>query len=121
MQTTDHDLLLKRLVRDLQLLGAKSIRADIEGFQKPTKIVWTRTQEGHIPDASATVNGSKTIFEVETCDTLFSDHTESQLKLFGAYSKQQGVSCFIVVPAACHILACLQVWKLKVAIQVVSY
>ena len=121
MAATEHDRLLAGLIDALRLIGATNIRADLNNLHRPAKIVWTRTQEGHIPDASATINGKKVIFEVETCDTLFTDHTESQLKLFGAYSRQKKVPCFIVVPANCEIQAGLQIDKLKVPIHVVGY
>lgn len=74
------------------------VKADIDDYDKPTKIIWSKTQDGHVPDVTANYNGHKHIWEIETEDSISIDHTKSQWKLFSTYAAQHNAVFHIVVP-----------------------
>lgn len=94
------------------------IRVDLPGHQKPAKIVWTATQRGHEPDASASYLLKKHIFEVETADTIGDEHTHEQCELFAAYARDNSAEFTLVVPTGCWIIATsrLSYWGLRAAV-----
>lgn len=119
---TMHNLLLHLLVRELAIFEAVDIKADhITGYVRPDEIFWTSTGDGHIPDASATLFGQHCIFEVETCDRLNTEDTQSQFDLFGEYSKQHRVPFFVIVPSPCRLEAVIASWRRGAILQVISY
>ena len=86
-----------RMVRDIAELlverGYQDIRADITGYKRPDII------SGHIPDVTAwDKNGEFNLFEVETEDSIYDQHTEDQWRLFSAYARQHSARFWVVVP-----------------------
>lgn len=74
------------------------VRADVNDYETPTKIIWSKTQDGHIPDITSKYNGVEHIWEIETEDSISIDHTKSQWKLFSTYAAQHNAKFHIVVP-----------------------
>ncbi|MBO8183121.1 MAG: hypothetical protein H0Z28_10075 [Archaeoglobus sp.] len=101
---SDHDKMVRYVVDYLKDKGFRNIKADISGFDKPNKIIWKTTGEGHIPDVTAE-NGSLHIFEVETEDSINDQHTEDQWELFAAYAKKYSAKFWVVVPQGSRDLA----------------
>ena len=94
----EHDRLVERLRVWLVSNFYSDIRVDLPGQPKPTKIVWTATQRGHEPDASAYYLLKQRIFEVETADTIGDEHTHEQCELCGAYAQKNSAEFTMVVP-----------------------
>jgi hypothetical protein len=95
---SEHDQLVKKIAEYLvDKAGYFDVKADIEGYDRPTKIIWSDTKTGHIPDVTAS-NSPDVIIEVETDDSINDSHTESQWKLFSANSEQHNKQFLIVVP-----------------------
>ncbi|MBC8458922.1 MAG: hypothetical protein H8D67_13085 [Deltaproteobacteria bacterium] len=95
---SQHDQIVRYAVNYLMNNGFSDIRADLQGQVKPTKITWKLTGHGHIPDVTAQ-NGQFYLFEVETDDSIFNDHTENQWKLFATYAREHNAKFWVVVPA----------------------
>jgi hypothetical protein len=94
-----HEGLMERLLADLEAGGATNIRAHgYADFPTPEKIAWRHSDKGHIPDVTADLFGRHFIFEVETDETLFSDHTKSQLELFAQLADERQAVCGLVIP-----------------------
>ena len=89
--------MIKDAVGYLVMKGYRNIKADLSGYTQPTKITWSATGKGHIPDVTAQ-NGNLLIFEVETADSISHTHTADQWKLFAAYADQHGAEFCVVVP-----------------------
>jgi hypothetical protein len=94
-----HDSLVLTAYRALAGDGFTNLRADVGGYTPPERIIWCSTNEGHIPDISATKGGVPYLFEVETPDTINTEHTASQLKLFDAHMANNNGQAWMIVPS----------------------
>ncbi len=92
--------MIKTVAQILTGRGYKEVKADIEGYTVPEKIVWESTKQGFIPDLTARKDELR-IFEVETADTINDPHTEEQWKLFFVYAKTNKAMFYIVFPKGC--------------------
>lgn len=93
----DHDILVKRVVEHLKRQGYRNIRADLPGYPQPEMIEGTK--QDHIPDLTADgVTADDVIVEVETADSITSDHSASQFYLFAAYANNSDMEFWVVVP-----------------------
>jgi len=97
LSETEHDKMIESVVDYLVLKGFRNIKADLSRYTQPTKITWSATGKGHIPDLTAQ-NGKLLIFEVETSDSISHTHTADQWKLFATYANQHGADFWVVVP-----------------------
>jgi hypothetical protein len=95
-----HDAMLDRLLVARRRLLMSDLRADLPNWpNKPEKIVWKRTGDGHVPDlTSRYLNGQLLIEEVETIDTIGIDHTRQQCLLFSTFASEHGALFNLVVP-----------------------
>ena len=94
-----HDKMVRRVAELLAEKGYRNIKADIKGYEKPDRIIWCETRTGHIPDVTAwDRNGKFNLFEVETEDSIYDQHTEEQWRLFSAYARQHSAKFWVVVP-----------------------
>jgi len=98
---TEHDNLVKTVANYLISQNFTDVKADIEGYLQPSKITWTATGEGHIPDVSAIINNTQHIYEIETEETISIEHTKNQFVLFSEFAKGHKAVFHIVVPADC--------------------
>jgi hypothetical protein len=76
------------------------------------RIIWTNTNEGHVPDVTADLGGKAYLVEVETADTIEDEHTESQWRLFAAFAQQHNKIFVVVVPMASKAAAEIQLRRL---------
>lgn len=87
-------------------LGYTGIRADLKGYDEPGLIWWTgREQESYKPDLTCLRNDAQSttiILEAETCESLFTEHTHQQWRLFAARAKHIGGEFHVVVPRLCQ-------------------
>jgi hypothetical protein len=115
---SEHDRLVERLRSQLVANLYSDIKVDLPGHEKPTRIVWTATQRGHEPDASAYYLMKQHIFEVETADSIGDEHTYEQCRLFAAYAQQHSAEFVLVVPASSSITASFQLsyWQLHATV-----
>lgn len=115
---SEHDRLVERLRTLLVSNWYSDIKVDLPGYEKPTRIVWTATQRGHEPDASAYYVLKQHIFEVETADSIGDEHTYEQCKLFAAYARDNSAEFVLVVPSGSSITARFQLsyWQLRAAV-----
>lgn len=95
---SEHDQLLEKLRAWLVSNSFSNIKVDLPGYEKPERIVWTATQRGHEPDATAYFLAKQYVFEVETADSLGDDHTYEQCRLFAAYVLNRFAEFALVVP-----------------------
>ncbi|MEW6327866.1 MAG: hypothetical protein AB1487_09805 [Thermodesulfobacteriota bacterium] len=95
---SQHDQIVRDVYDYLISKGYKNVKADLKGFPQPDLIYWESTGEGHIPDVTASWNGTSAIFEAETGDSIFDQHTEDQWRLFAANAAQYGKTFMVVVP-----------------------
>ncbi|OGA17297.1 MAG: hypothetical protein A3H32_15115 [Betaproteobacteria bacterium RIFCSPLOWO2_02_FULL_63_19] len=115
---SEHDRLVERLHSRLVANLYSDIKVDLPGYEKPTRIVWTATQRGHEPDASAYYGFKQHIFEVETADSIGDEHTREQCELFAAYARGRAAEFTLVVPVGCGAIAVTQLnlWGLDQAV-----
>jgi len=112
-----HDSLLRVLVNMLTRPGSgfELLHVALDGWDHPEQINWKSTGQGHIPDASAWLGHVKHIFEVETADSIGSDHTRRQCALFAAYAEQNYGKFILFVPSGEELRARRQLasWGLR--------
>ncbi len=96
----EHDSLVEMLADGLYSKDLKDIRADVTGFHKPDKITLPGTDGGDVPDITA-VGEKLIIYEIETPDSIFDEHTEGQWSLFASYAQENGAVFCVVVPPMC--------------------
>lgn len=92
-----HDQMVRSLIDYLFSNNFANVKVDLPGFTKPAKITWKSNGQGHIPDVTAEGKESN-LFEIETDDSIFDDHTADQWSLFAAYSHEHGKQFWVVVP-----------------------
>lgn len=97
---SQHDQMVRDVYNHLISNGYENVRADLKDFPQPERLYWESTGKGHIPDVTANWNGSSAIFEVETDDSIYDQHTEDQWNLFAANAQQHGKTFRVVVPKA---------------------
>ncbi len=93
----EHDRMVGHVAKLLEGKGHKNVRADIDGFEKPRRIVWESSGEGYLPDITSQDEEFR-IFEVETRDSIHDEHTEDQWKLFSSFAKAQDAMFYVVFP-----------------------
>ncbi len=115
---SEHDRLLEKLRARLVSSQFSDIKVDLPGYVKPGRIVWTDTQRGHEPDASAYYSLKQHIFEVETADSIGDEHTYEQCRLFAAYVRDKLAEFAVVVPIGCSFAARSQLirWGLTASV-----
>ena len=94
------------------------VRADLKGFNQSELIYWEETKKGHRPDLTATKNGTQTLFEIETADSISDQHTEDQWTLFAENAKQHGKIFTVVVPDGSLVSANQRLTGLRIQAQV---
>jgi hypothetical protein len=102
---SEHDRLVERLRSHLVTQLFSDIKVDLPGYVKPDRIVWTDTQRGHEPDATAYYLTKQHVYEVETADSIGDEHTHEQCELFAAYVLDRFAEFTVVVPNGCGFAA----------------
>ncbi|MFC1510198.1 hypothetical protein ACFL49_00875 [Candidatus Omnitrophota bacterium] len=102
----NHDELVRVLAKHYSSLGYIGIRADIPDYsQTPVGIYWTdRPEKKYIPDIVCSKNDENNtiiVAEAETCETLMTEHTREQWKMFSAHAKSKGGEFHIITPKSC--------------------
>lgn len=115
---SEHDRLVERLRSWLVSTLFSDIKVDLLGHVKPDRIVWTNTQRGHEPDATAYYLRKQYVFEVETADSLGDEHTHEQCRLFAAYVRDRFAEFTLVVSIGCSFAARSQLlrWGLNATV-----
>lgn len=93
---SEHDSMVRSIINYIKGEKHSSIRADLQGYEKPELIYWSGTKKGHYPDVTST-EGQNYIFEVETDDSINDSHTEDQWRLFSANAKEHSKTFIVVV------------------------
>ncbi|MFO7898551.1 MAG: hypothetical protein R6V58_05780 [Planctomycetota bacterium] len=93
----DHDEMVKMVALTLELNGFLQVKAELEGYPEPGRIVWRRNGEGFAPDVTAD-GGRLELFEVETDDSLYEPCTADKLNLFSRFARQHAAGFTVVVP-----------------------
>jgi hypothetical protein len=96
-----HKEILLNLEHFLHLNGYSNIKIALSGRVHPDEIKGPVDDggNGHIPDATASLDGVQYIFEVEKDDVAIKDaHTESQMRLFSGHARKTGAIFKLVVP-----------------------
>lgn len=89
--------MVKNVYNHLLSKGYSDVRADLVGLPHPARIYWKATGKGHIPVLTGNNNGTNCLFEVETEDSIFDQHTEDQWNLFSTNAKQHDKAFIVVV------------------------
>ncbi len=92
-----HMLLIRSLILRLQKSGYKHLRADLQGLKRPETISGNPLDETYVPDVTG-YGLEENIFEVETPDTIYDEHTEKQWTSFAEYAKKRNGKFWVVVP-----------------------
>lgn len=77
-KTGKEEKILKDLVEKLENLGYEDIKANIEGYETPAKLIRQNDDIEFIPDLTATLHGRKHYFEI-------SRKTKEEVKLVGKW------------------------------------
>ena len=115
---SDHDQMVRDVYNHLISEGFSNVNATLEGLPQPDRIYWKSTGNGHIPDVTANNNGNHNLFEIETDDSIFDQHTEDQWKLFAAHARQHGKTFRVVVPKGSEASAQLRLTHLGIQVEV---
>ncbi len=96
----EHDHLLEMLGEWLYGQSLTDVKADLDGFHRPSRITLPGMDEGEVPDATA-FGTQLQIYEVETADSINDKHTEDQWRLFATYALENNAIFHVVVPPMC--------------------
>ena len=110
---SEHDRIVTYAANFLVEKGFRNVKADVLGYLTPTKITWTSTGKGHIPDVTGE-DAEFNLFEVETADSIDEEHSEDQWKLFAAFAKQHNAVFWVVVPEGYTLAAQQRLKELKI-------
>lgn len=92
-----HDDLVRRAAHLLGVTDSPSeIRVDIDGYPTPVQL------GSHVPDLQIETVWKRELFEVETCDSIFDDHTAEQWQDFYSAAQESTVFFTVVVPSECE-------------------
>ncbi len=94
----EHDRMVEYVAKILVGKGYKDVRADLQGFKQPRRIIWESSGEGYLPDVTARSDDDFRIFEVETKDSINDEHTADQWKLFASYADVNKAMFYVVFP-----------------------
>lgn len=70
---------LRKVVKKLENGRYENIRADLEGYEQPAKLINKATNTAYIPDVTAVKDGNKYYFEIAM-------KTDDELKLAGKWN-----------------------------------
>ena len=112
-----HDHMVTLAARHLVAKGFRDVRADLAGWSRPQLITWTRTGRGHRPDLTA--EGSElNLFEAETTDSIFDQHTRDQWMLFATFARESSGKFWVIVPRGSGVAASRRLDELSVGARV---
>ena len=96
-----------------------AVKANILGYNTPSKIIRPETEDGFIPDVTGRVEDFLYIYEVETEDTISTENSKNKCLLFSDYATKHNAIFVIVVPTGCKDKALKQTneWCVTVHIQ----
>lgn len=100
---TGRETLLRALLDRLHRRGYEDIRASwLEEFEgnRPPMIFWEGTDRGERPDAFARKDGSDTLFQIETAETISGEAASRRAALFCAWALHYRRHFCLVAPAA---------------------
>ncbi|MBI5446013.1 MAG: hypothetical protein HY900_32970 [Deltaproteobacteria bacterium] len=92
-----HMLMVRSLVLDLKKKGFRKIRADLAGLARPPRVEGAPEDETYVPDVTGD-SREHNVFEVETADTIYDEHTADQWKNFADYARERHGRFWVVVP-----------------------
>jgi len=103
-ELSEHDALVLMMARFFIKEGYSDIRADIPGWLRPDGICWTdKPEHKYFPDLTCTDNSGKlVILEAETCESLATQHTKAQFRIFSAHASNTNGRFEVVVPKNCN-------------------
>ena len=93
-----YDQIVQSVVGHLQQQGFSSVKANTNGFQKPTKIRWDEEDEGVVPDITGEHKGSVYVFEIETRDEIVPEKVEDRWRLLSVFAKRHHGKFYLVIP-----------------------
>ena len=96
---TAHEAMIQRLVARIERDGFVDVQADVVSYDRPPKIYWKDTREGHVPDVTATKDGVNYTFAVETGGAVSMEDTQRRWRLLAGDAEQHGKRFIAVVPA----------------------
>jgi hypothetical protein len=114
-----HMLMVRSLVLDLKKKGFRNIRADLEGLARPPRVDGTPEDETYVPDVTGD-GREHNVFEVETADTIYDEHTADQWKSFADYARERNGRFWVVVPKGTADDARFRLSRLHVAADVLE-
>lgn len=94
----ERDSILQIVLDYLIINNFNSIRADIYGYNCPSKIFWTESSKGYTPDISCIKDKKKHIFRIETVYSLHNEANEKIWKLFAANAKDFDKEFHLIIP-----------------------
>lgn len=97
----EHDNLVCAVVQNLVQRRSSDIRAAVREYERPLPILDFDSGKTYIPNVTANLfGGSPVIIEVETDESLTSEHTTEQLKVFSTHAALFKKHMVLIVPAA---------------------
>ncbi len=88
--------ILEAVVDYIKKEGVSKITTHLDGYENPAKIVWKKSQIGHIPDILAENKNTLFIFEVPENYNQLKQQLD-RWRLFTAFTKQKNAQFYIVV------------------------
>jgi hypothetical protein len=93
-----HPSLIKTMVQKLvRPKGFEIVKANVEGYEPPARLKRKGEDEGFIPDATGTINGKKSYFELALKTEKISDLV-TKWKLMSNLAQFRGGKLYLVAP-----------------------
>ena len=93
----EHMLLIRSLVRRLKASGFRNVQADLKGLAGPGKLRHAFEEHAFVPDVTG-VGTEYNVFEVETEDSIYDDHTAQQWPKLAEHAEGRNGRFWVVVP-----------------------
>ena len=93
-----HEKMVARAARKLMERGHENVRANLEKFEKPRRVISKLTGEGFMPDITSTRDGRFMIYSVVDRETILKEGTEACWTLFEKFARQNDATFYIVFP-----------------------
>lgn len=116
----EETLIKKALNKVLALKGFEKIRANMEGFETPARLVRADSGDSYIPDITGLKNGTKSYFEIAVKNPK-KKATVSKWKLLSQLAKLRNGKFYLLVPRGNYAFVQRLMDKYPIEAQVVKY
>jgi hypothetical protein len=96
--TSEYDVMINSVASYLEKKGYERIRADLNDFEKPSRLRKKGTNDVYMPDLTARKNNGKCYFEIVNTTEENKTRTIGKWQLLSTLAQSQNGKFFVLVP-----------------------